>query len=114
MLGTMALPSLTIPNGQTTSNVLGVESLSDARAITLYGPAGLVETVSIQVSPDGVNWFTLNDGAADIKTPAATKAMSYYLNALGGALFIRLVSTVAVAAPRTYLVSKQYEIGEIC
>lgn len=114
MLGTMMLPPLIIPNGQTSSNVIGVESLSDAANILLMAPVGLAETVTIQVSNDGINWFTLNDGTADIKTPAAGKAMSYYLAALGGAFYLKLLAGAAVAAQRTYLVSKQYEIDDIC
>ena len=102
------LPLLTIPNGQTTSNVLTKRNLQQARSLVIGAPATLPETVSIEVAfVDGTpaNWQQLQSNAADIII-AADKAV-----VLTHVPFVqlRLVAGGAVAADRIFSVNADDE-----
>ena len=104
--------TLTIPNGTASSNVIGVETLSDAESFILQAPATLAETVTISVSSDGVTFAQLMDSAGvAVKVPVVATAISYHNTALGPAQFLKLVSGGNVAADRSFVLMKQSLIG---
>jgi hypothetical protein len=107
------LPSLTILNGQSNSNILRAKEIDDASIIILYAPAALdAFTFTIEVSddPDAISpvWNTLQlgDTPADATAPPATKARAYY--EIVGAGGFRVHSSSAVAADRIWRVTKQF------
>jgi hypothetical protein len=101
------LTDLVILAAATTSRVVEVaKECADANYLTIYAPAVLAETVTIQVSKDGVTFAALHTGVADVITPLAGKARVY--TELSAVMYFRLVAGVAVAADRTFQVSKNY------
>lgn len=99
---------LTIASGQTTSNeLLAWRSYGQSAGMILYSPSTLPETVKIEVTPNGTNWYNIQDGdpLADVTVPAAGKAM--YFDRLVLAHGIRLVATGAVGADRVFRASFQ-------
>ncbi len=103
--------AVTIPSGQTVSNVVEAwNSYGGAAGIVMYSPATLPETVNVQVSPgfntgDTPYWAVLQDGStpADVTVPAAGKALFFDRLVLTGAF--RLVATSAVGGNRVFFVS---------
>lgn len=100
--------AVTIPNGTTTSNVLQAwNTYGGSAGIIIYSPATLPETVRIQVSPNNVDWFDLQDGSplADVTVPSGGKAIFYDRLVLSAAF--RLVAGANVGGTRTFFVSFQ-------
>lgn len=94
---------LVIANGGTTSNAIEVGS---ANAVTIYAPATLTGNAIIQVSPDNVRWFNVNQFGASVLIPAGTATALTGI----GAKFLRLLSDAAEGAERTFLTTLQ-ELG---
>lgn len=84
---------LTIPAGEASSE--GVRGLARlARHFTIIPPAGLTETVTMQVTADGERWVDLADVTADEALTISDLAT----------MDIRLTADAAVAADRTFSV----------
>lgn len=104
-----------IANGATESNVVGCNAFHDAASIVIFSPASLVENVKIMVHYDpgaGVadaGWCDLVDYlGSGISVPAAGKARWYpELPAMGA---IKFVASSAVAAQRTFYMSKNWTV----
>lgn len=84
----------------------------DADAITVYAPAALTGTINLQGSPDPIdaaptNWFDLKSSGSNI-TVAANGAVTV---TDVGFHWLRVHSTGAEAAERTFQVRKQYATG---
>jgi hypothetical protein len=104
------VPDLVIPIGQTSSNVLPMDTDGfDAVGWTIVSPAALPETVQIQVSVDGVTYGVLNDGVGAIIAPVAGNAR--YYTEIRACKYWKLVATGAVAAQRTFNVMKDFIAG---
>lgn len=60
------LPSMTIPNGGSTSNA--VPDVGDAYALTIYTPTMTATMATVQVCPtsSGTVFFTLQSGGTDV------------------------------------------------
>lgn len=105
--------SLTISSGGTTSNVLSfetsadIDSLRDADAVCLYAPTALTGTISVEVSDDNSTWNTLQSGAVDV-TIAVNKAVTLQDVVWP---FMRLKSSLAEGAARTFRVTKLVEVS---
>lgn len=96
--------NIVIANGQTSSNVISAaEQYEDASTIGIEAPGTLAETVNIHVSNDGTNFSTLNDGVTTVAAPAAGVACAYPVFPWK---YFKLVATGAVAASRTFKLSK--------
>ena len=93
--------SLTIPSGQTTSPHLNMRR-KPLRGMSIFSPAALTGTVSIEVSgdlnEDVPTWQNLQSGAADIVVGAAECVPIDYVGWDG----LRFVSASAEAADRTF------------
>ena len=103
-----ALADAVILSGQTTSRAIYADyEYSDARFLTIQSPATLdAVTFTIEVSFDGTTWATLASETANTVVPAATKAIQY--NAMLSSRYFRLKAASAVAADRTFKISKQW------
>lgn len=104
-LSLVKVASLVIASGQTTSNTLGPDDISDIEALAIQAPAALTGTVTIQGSLDNTTFVALSDGTADL-TLAAAKGRSFF-EYIRGFPYLRLNSSLAEAAERTFLVYKQ-------
>jgi len=104
--------TLTIASGQTTSgtlaSVIGSGALVD---LTIYGPAALTGTVTVQVAPNNNpvsgDWKALQSAGADVTVPAAkatTIAASFRA--------LRLVSESSEGADRAFRVIGQIATGD--
>lgn len=68
---TVSLPTVTIPSGGSTSNVL--KDVGDAYAITIFTPATLTSTgvtIGVEPSSSGTSFVTLQSGGTDVVLPA--------------------------------------------
>ena len=103
-----SLQDVVIASGATTSRaVFSDYEYSDARYITIQSPATLdALTFTIEVSQDATTWATLATLSADLAVPAAGKAIQY-IEMLSSKYF-RIKASGAVAANRTFKVSKQW------
>ena len=91
--------ALTIASGGTSSGSVGRAALRAARAIAIFAPATLPETVNIAVSNDGGSTYcTLQSGGSDIAI-AAGKALVIDAVAFDD---LRLTATGAVGANRAF------------
>lgn len=94
--------TLTIDNGETTSNALEFNQLRFASDAVIYAPDTLPETVTVEVTDvrDGSDgWVEMTDEAGDPVQPAAGEAIPIPdINAMG----LRLVSGSSVAADREF------------
>lgn len=100
------LTDLVIANGGTNSRTVeAVKETADANLIGIIAPATLPESVLIQVSHDSTTFATLNNGTSDVAAPTAGKAGVYDQLVFP---YWRLQATGAVAADRTFKVSKNY------
>ena len=103
-LSVVGLPTLTILNGASTSNAIGI--LDDAFGLTLYGPAAVTSTgIRLEVNPSETStsgWVTLQSGAADVFIPAAKGTV------ISPVTFrqMRLAASVAEGADRAFAVTK--------
>ena len=101
------LPDLVIANAGTVSGAIG--SLEDADTITIYAPAALTGTVTIQIEPTaaGTDWIDLTSGGSDVTIGAGNAVV------VGDISFrqIRLSSGAAEGAERTFRVTKQFQVG---
>lgn len=108
--------TLTIANAGTTSGSLstaaGLTSLRHLMGaligFTIFAPAALTGTVSVEVSYDGSNWLALADSGTDV-TVAANRATAVRA---GGFRDIRLVSSGAEAAERSFTVLLQFDVSK--
>lgn len=88
-----ASATLTIPAGETSSE--GMRGLARlARHFTVIPPAGLAETVTVQITADGERWVDLADVTADEALAISDLAT----------MDIRLTAGEPVAAERTFSV----------
>ena len=92
------LATLTIPVGQTVSNEILEDVLKYIRNLTIGAPAGLAETITIEVQLSQGNWYTLQSNGVDINLVANKATVLMILPATG----LRLRSAVAVAAARSF------------
>lgn len=97
------LPSLVIPNGTSTSNALG-QILEDSWGLTIYTPAALTGTISVEVEPTdtGTNFVTLQSGGTDVTLPAGKATV---INPIPFRQ-IRVTSNAAEGAARTFTLTK--------
>jgi hypothetical protein len=80
--------------------------LGQATGITIYAPAALTGTITIEVQPYGdATWRTLQSGGADI-TLAATKAVVISPPAFAD---LRLHSSGAEGADRDFFIDAQLD-----
>ena len=81
-------PTLTIANGATNSGALG-NLLRKARALRIFAPATLPETITVFVSVNGVDWVstgtTLSAGEATLVEFPASQDMRLTAGAAVGA-----------------------------
>lgn len=100
--------STTITSGTDTSPVLNAwNTYGGSSGIIIHSPSGLSETVNIEVSPDGINWFTLVNESTlvDEVVPAAGKARFYERLVIAKAF--RFKSTTNVGADRIFQITFQ-------
>lgn len=113
MSNTINLKSLTIPNGASVSNVLDTNSQYSGLSeyIGIQSPAALdAGTFTIEVSQDNATFATLcqADGTTALQLPAAAKARAYQFE-LAPWRYIRIKSSIAVAADRVFLITGNEE-----
>ena len=103
------LGTLTINDAATSSNAI-TSYLSDAKFITIMGPATLTATVTVQGSHDGgTTWGDVQSGGSDVTI--ATGSNSVTLSPWGyNALRVSGGSSTQ-AATRTFTVLKGFEVG---
>jgi hypothetical protein len=89
--------TLTIPSGQTVSNIFNLQVLHSWNGM-MYAPAVLPEVVKVQTSYDGVNFTTARSNGVDVTLAEARAEPLLGLTAHS----IRLQSDTAVAASRTF------------
>ncbi len=106
------LPIL-IASGQSSSPAYSSESYADAASMMLYSPAGLAESVKIQVHyrldalAADAGWCDLTDyTGASVAAPAASQARWY--PELCAAAAFKLVAASNVAADRTFYFIKSF------
>ena len=100
------LPSMVIANGGTVSGTI-TSYLGDARSITITAPSALTGTVTIQGSVDGgTTYVDVGSGGSDV-TIGAGNAVTITDPAFNA---IRLSSSIAEGAERTFLVGKTFEV----
>ena len=98
---TVALSSLTIANGGTTSNALTQNDLKYISGVSIEGPSVLTGTVSVQVSLDGTNFEELQSSGADVTVTAAKVLILEPLPVRG----LRVISSGAEGAERVFKVT---------
>lgn len=101
------LPDFVIANAATESGVLrdylDGDGFRDADSITIHAPDVLAETVTVQVADvAGGNFNPLSRGGADVTIPAGKSVTIELLSWKA----MKLVAGVAVAAARTFKVTK--------
>jgi hypothetical protein len=92
--------TLTIPNGQTVSNVIKLSDAAGTRVswnAMLYAPQTLPEATTVEVTPDGTTWFALRSGGVDVALTAGKADTLIGLTTHG----LR-VKAAAVAADRVF------------
>jgi hypothetical protein len=105
-MGQVRLPDLVIAAAGTTSNAIGASWLKHLRSVTLFGPAALTGTVTVETSAVNGDSAVTGDyrnqqsAGADV-TVAADKAVTLSVIAARG---LRVVSGSAEAAERTFQV----------
>lgn len=92
---TATYPDLVIASAGTASNSARVDV---AESITIYAPAALTGTVNVQASPDGTNWYNLQDAGSDIAVGVDDAVTIVTISVK----FIRLLSSLAEGAERTF------------
>lgn len=105
------LPSLVIPSGQTSSNVLGASVTGDAIALLVYSPSTLDATTFVfQVNPARAatsassGWCTLRDSSGTA-IAAAVVDSARLVAELVHAGAVRILAGAATAASRTFAVT---------
>lgn len=83
-------PHLIIPDAGTESNAIEIRA---GQALGIFSAAASTGDVSIEVSPDGENWYD---------HPQATLVDGAYTEISIAFRFVRLVSSVAEGAERVY------------
>lgn len=107
-----AMASSVISSGQQTGSQ--VEGFDDAESVSIWAPAALTGTITIQASPDipedcggptaaNATWATMQSGGADI-TIAASKMLTFTDISFRR---LRMVSGSAEGADRTFKIVKQ-------
>ena len=100
------LPTLTIANAGTESNAIG--GFDDAEALTLYAPATLTGTVTVEVEPTigGSSFVDLTSAGSDVTIGAGNALV------LSPITFrqLRLSSSLAEGAERSFSVTKQFRV----
>ncbi len=86
----MRLADLVIPNGATNGTPIDVRHIDQ---LTIYGPTVLTGVISIEMSPDGTNFFPVT-GVPAINIRVDVPIVN--------ASDVRLVSTMAEAAERKF------------
>lgn len=99
-MGQVRLPNLVIPNGQSVSNALNRNNLRYLLAVTVFPPTVLdAGTYTIEVTADGTNWVTLQEGGADATLTAGKARTVDEPSYLG----FRIKSSVNATADRTFM-----------
>ena len=96
------LPALIFSTASTTSNAVG--GIDDALGLTIYSPATLTGTITVQVEPTstGTSFVDLQSGGADVTIPASKATV---LNPITWRQ-IRLITGTTEAAARTFTLTK--------
>lgn len=114
------LPDLIIPNASNVSQVFNsVYVYSDAVGVQIMSPAGLIESVYIEINPDQLadesspNWgpyetFDATGASINLYVPGAGKSQTYQEVCYSGSF--RLKSTTNVAADRTFKCNKLWTV----
>lgn len=101
------LPPLVIPNGGTDSNALAAKDYGDAVEITIYSPATITGTITVQVSPNDppstTGFVTLQSPPGTDIAVAASKAITIVAYSYKQ---LRIHSSGAEAAERTFPATK--------
>ena len=105
---TVPIDAFVVANGQTASNILVARTqYRDADSFTVFGPAVLAETATLQVSDteDGSSgWTNYQEGGADV-TFAAGKARKIEDPSWRA---MRISLSVGAAAQRTFPINKTF------
>ena len=98
--------TLTIADGQTTSNALA--NCDDADTIVIFAPTSLTGVVTLQVEPTvtGTNFVDLQSGGSDVTLGAGN---STHITSIGFRQ-IRVLSNASEAAERLFSVTKQFPV----
>lgn len=106
----VAMPDITIPNGQQFSPAINWDQLySDAEAISVQSPVGMTETISYQTSFDGITWGDLVDSTATaLKGPQAASQTLIYNGIITSIQYWRFKANGNVGADRTFKITKAY------
>ena len=94
-MSTIYRDPIVIPSAGTDSP--GVD-VAYADSFTIYAPAALTGTISIQVSPNNEDWFNLQDAGVDINI-GVNEAITVTVSSV---LFVRLHSSMTEAADRSF------------
>lgn len=111
---------LTIPSGQTDSNVLSLSQdkvgIGMGIGMTIYTPAAYTAAITVQLSPvdnpSAGDWKTLQYVPGTDLTLVALKAVFISSGALFGAKAMRIHSAGAEGADRTHQLFTQIDSGE--
>ena len=103
MPGIWTQKTLTIPNGQTSSNEIDLEAVLARNAVHLLvqSPGTLTETVNPQVSIDGSAYVILQSGGTDIALPAGRGTQLQHITVRK----FKVVATGAVGGERVFTVA---------
>lgn len=96
------LPPLLFSTSSTVSNAVG--TLDDATGLTIYAPATITGTITVQVEPTstGTSFVALQSGGSDITLPASKATV------ISPIAFrqIRLITGTTEASARTFTITK--------
>lgn len=101
------LPPLVIPNGGTDSNALAAKDYGDAVEVTIYAPATVTGTITVQVSPEDA---PSTSGFVTLHSPPGTPVAIAVNTAITIVAFsykqLRIHSSGAEGAARTFPATK--------
>ena len=101
------LPNLVIANGATDTTTPITRYLDDAKTLTIVAPSALTGTVTVQISvDDGTTYVDAGSGGSDI-TIGAGNAVTITDPSFNG---LRVTSSIAEGAERTFTVIKSFEV----
>lgn len=108
----VSMGTLSIAAGQTDSAaLLATRDFREADSISIFAPAVLPETVTLQgapnESPAAGDWMTVSRGGADVSVPAG-KVVTIELPSFKA---LRLHAGGAVAAQRDFPMNKGFDLG---
>lgn len=101
------MPDVVLAAGTTDIDINYERDYFDAESITFQAPT-YAETLSFQGSLDGSVFVSMKDGAGNSISPPATDEMKVYNGIFPPLKTLRIHSTSAVAADRTFKVIKSW------